>query len=595
MNSELYSFLDSHYRQLPGEDGQRLMLYIAFVQRFCHQFGIKLMPDCELEGLLPKLFKDVPGYEIKDAAVTFNSAMPWSIFYHNQELLSDLKRLNLELNRKNCATPSWLRRQVEILLAFDTASASVVTPHSVRTLIAGLAAQKKSRKIVDICCGTFSLGIQVWNEMGCDSDVVCVGEEMSSYLCAFSRLFLFLCNVTRFSVSEQNILNAFKAENDVENESKVYVADFPLIGSRTIPTPLKIRSVSDDAKSSIYADWFMIQQTLERMNDGDRAFLLVTKGALVRKNECFLRENLIEQDWLDAVIHIPGGIYPNHNLPAELLVCEKKRDFKRRAKVLFADLSSFAVPVNQRICRLSREGLEKIIAVFKQFCGEKRWARIVDTENIEKNGYSLYPPVYLSDFQSEDKKLPLGEIADVIRGIQNVSDLPAHGQRYFLNVRNIQNGDIHYEGADEIDVRKSEWEQRYRIREDDIIITCKGAVLKIAIVPPNPPPAYISGNLTIIRVKLDKYSPYLLYEYLISKTGRYALELIQTGTTIRVLGSRNLEQLTVTRYDKDFADKIGGSLKAAFIEYRQSLFETEKKYKNQREKLLNRIKEKGEA
>lgn len=91
------------------------------------------------------------------------------------------------------------------------------------------------------------------------------------------------------------------------------------------------------------------------------------------------------------------------------------------------------------------------------------------------------------------------------------------------------------------------------------------------------------------------YPPYLLYEYLISKTGRYALELIQTGTTIRVLGSRNLEQLTVTQYDKDFADKIGGSLKAAFIEYRQSLFETEKKYKNQREKLLNRIKEKGEA
>ena len=118
MVSELYLFLDSHYRQLPGEDRQKLMLYIAFVQRFCHKFGIELSPDCELEGLLPKLFKGIPGYEIKDAAVTFNSAMPWSILNHNQELLGDVKRLNSELNRKNCATPLWLRRQAEILFEF---------------------------------------------------------------------------------------------------------------------------------------------------------------------------------------------------------------------------------------------------------------------------------------------------------------------------------------------------------------------------------------------------------------------------------------------------------------------------------------------
>ncbi|MBP3480362.1 MAG: N-6 DNA methylase, partial [Clostridia bacterium] len=495
-------------------------------------------------------------------------------------------------NRKNCATPLWLRRQAEILLNFEAASVCAVTPRSVRALIAVLAAQRKAREITDICCGTFSLGIQVWNEMGSNPEIACFGEEMNSYLCAFSRLFLFLCDIPRFSVSEQNIMNVFKAENDEKKEARVYVADFPLIGSRTIPTPPEIRFISDDAKSSIYADWFMIQQTLERMNDADRAFLLVTKGALVRKNEYFLRKHLIENDWLDAVIHIPSGIYPQHNLPMELLVCEKKRNSKRREKVLFAELGSFAERDSQRICKLSDEGIIRIADLYRQFRGEGRWAKTVDAESIRKNAYSLYPPIYLTGYRRSDEKLKLGEVAEVIRGLQNVSDLPSHGQRYLLNVRNIQNGVIRYEGADEIEVRKSEWEQKYRIREDDLIITCKGAVLKIAVVPPDPPPAYISGNLTIIRVKPDKYPPYLLYEYLISERGRQALELIQTGTTIRVLGSRNLEQLTVERYDNGFAAEIGAGLKAVFIEYRQSLSEAEKTYKSRKEKILNQIKEK---
>lgn len=84
----------------------------------------------------------------------------------------------------------------------------------------------------------------------------------------------------------------------------------------------------------------------------------------------------------------------------------------------------------------------------------------------------------------------------------------------------------------------------------------------------------------------------MLYEYLISERGRQALELIQTGTTIRVLGSRNLEQLTVERYDNGFAAEIGAGLKAVFIEYRQSLSEAEKTYKSRKEKILNQIKEK---
>ena len=69
----------------------------------------------------------------------------------------------------------------------------------------------------------------------------------------------------------------------------------------------------------------MIRSLLDRMRPGDRAFVLVTKGALVRQNERELRAGLVENDWLDAVIQLPAGLYSGHNLPLALMVFEKFR------------------------------------------------------------------------------------------------------------------------------------------------------------------------------------------------------------------------------------------------------------------------------
>ena len=90
---DLCDFLNMHYRQLPGGAGVRLMLYIAFVQRFVQKFALPWR-ESELEGLLPRLFVQVPGYEIKEAAVIFDAAMPWSLLHRSPALQRELNTLN---------------------------------------------------------------------------------------------------------------------------------------------------------------------------------------------------------------------------------------------------------------------------------------------------------------------------------------------------------------------------------------------------------------------------------------------------------------------------------------------------------------------
>ncbi len=113
--------------------------------------------------------------------------------------------------------------------------------------------------------------------------------------------------------------------------------------------------------------------------------------------------------------------------------------------------------------------------------------------------------------------------------------------------------------------------------------------MKIAIVNQKPPNAYISENLTIIRMKTDMYSPYILYEYLISEEGKNSLDIIQTGTTVRVLGSRNLEMLSIPKYNTKSACIIGDSLKVAMTKYNQTISQANTLYKLKKEELFSQL------
>lgn len=573
---KLRRFLEECNRSLTGKQVQQVFLYMAFVLRFCQKYSIDLKEEDTLPGLLPRLFQKILRYEIKESAFAFDSYMPWNILQQDWTLHDSINELFYELYKNEYATSEWLVNAVDEILADG-----VLTPKFVRMLIAKLAAQRSVSQITDLCSGTFLLGLETWNEMGKKDDVKCYGEEINSYLCAISRLLLFLCDVEIFTIKEQDVIK-YNPDKMTSQESKVIVADLPLVGNRTIPVPEKDRFLSEK-KRTLYADWMITYKILQQLNSGDRAFLLVTKGALVRENEYFLRKHFIDADCVDAVITLPNNIYPNYNLPMNLLIFEKERSADRKGKVLFIDL-------NQKTeADLSDNIIEKISRMFYEYKAEEQFAKIVNYEEIVSKDYIFNPLIYLSNEGVLDGQLSIRDIACVTRGIQDLSgnrDVNSK-ERYLLNVRDIQEGEIIYETAQIIRGGNPLWEEKFLIKEDDIIITAKGATLKLAIVPPNPEPAYISGNLMILRVNMDRYSPYVLYEYLLSEKGQLALSLIQTGTTIRVLGTKKMEQLKIPEYECETVRMIGDGLKLATLQYRQALQDANSKFKLKKEELLS--------
>lgn len=577
MLGEIKYFYEKNSVFLQRNQTQQLLLYAAFVLRFSNKFNIEFDNSRSMEGILPELFKNIQGYEIKEAVSVFDSFMPWSIVQQNEDLRKSLDMLFHELYKKEAATVEWFLDTINQIFPDGAA-----TPRAVRRLTAGLAAQKDVRQISDLCCGTFLLGLDIWNEMGRKDEIFCYGEDSDAYMCAVSRLLLFLCDVKNFSVCEEDVL---RRTCNIQNGGlpRVIAAELPLVGSRTVIFEPEEESLKKENKRTLYTDWMIIYKILRQLNDGERAFLIVTKGALVRENERFLRKYYVDENYVDAVITLPKNMYPNCNSPMNLLIFEKKRSSEKNRKVLFADLG--------KLSSLSDDTIDKICRVFRERAATEKFARIIDYEKIAQEGYMLDPMLYMTNNILSEHPV-IKDIATVTRGLQDSTECRSTNQteRYLLNVRDIQDGEIVYETAEIIKGGNPLWERKYLIKEDDIIITSKGASLKLAIVPPNPMPAYISGNLMLLRVDKKMYSPYVLYEYLLSENGQLALSLIQTGTTIRVLGVKKTEQLAIPNYERETAILVGDGLKLASLLHKKEINEADMRLRSKKEELLSKLK-----
>ena len=113
--------------------------------------------------------------------------------------------------------------------------------------------------------------------------------------------------------------------------------------------------------------------------------------------------------------------------------------------------------------------------------------------------------------------------------------------------------------------------------------------MKLAIVEDYPPEAYISGNLTLIRVNPEKYHPYVLFEYLNSRQGQISLERIQSGTTIRILSNASLQKLKIPEYNLEKMREIGKGLKENQTVFYREKYMLEKQYENKRKHLLKEL------
>ena len=451
------------------------------------------------------------------------------------------------------------------------------TPESIRELMCRLINPVENMYIADLFSGVGSCLTRVFEEYKSLNPIL-YGEEINFDMFGISNMLFIINEVSNVQVGQRNVYT--NSEADFERFDNV-IMDSPFALSVTI----------EDASAYKYglpsksaADWANYQIALNKLKPAGRAIATTSVGGLNRASDIKIREGIINDDLVEAIIMLPSSMYANTAIPTAIIVFNKRKAESIKNKVIMIDASEHFVRKNRRQNSLTQETINRIIDVVQNGMEEKQFSTIVDLETLRKNEYNLNASYYLNAKLIEQrlgKSIILKEIAEILPGVQvsanDLELLKKNATHYFLNVRNIQDDMILYEEEDRIRDKKVNWYGKYDIQAGDIIMTTKGTTAKAVIVPDDYLPAFISNNLTIIRVNQEKYSPYVLLKYLKSDLGRLVLDSVTTGAGVRIINASKLGNIEIPEYDTEKCLQLGDRIKTTTLEYQKKIDAAKKK------------------
>lgn len=451
------------------------------------------------------------------------------------------------------------------------------TPESIRELMCRLINPVENMYIADLFSGVGSCLTRVFEEYKSLNPIL-YGEEINFDMFGISNMLFIINEVSNVQVVQRNVYT--NSEADFERFDNV-IMDSPFALSVTIEDA-SVYKYGLPSKSA--ADWANYQIALNKLKPAGRAIATTSVGGLNRASDIKIREGIINDDLVEAIIMLPSSMYVNTAIPTAIIVFNKRKAESIKNKVIMIDASERFVRKNRRQNSLTQETINLIIDVVQNGTEEKQFSTVVDFETLRKNEYNLNASFYLNAQLIEQQlsnSILLKEIAEILPGVQvpasDLEVLKKNATHYFLNVRNIQDDMILYEEEDRIRDKKVNWYGKYDIQAGDIIMTTKGATAKAVIVPDDFLPAFISNNLTIIRVNKEKYSPYVLLKYLRSDLGRLVLDSVTTGAGVRIINASKLGNIEIPEYDTEKCLQLGDRIKSATLDYQKKIDAAKKK------------------
>jgi len=296
------------------------------------------------------------------------------------------------------------------------------TPHKLSQLVAMLAMPEPGNRICDPSCGSGGLLIESGKQVG-DRNFALFGMEVNGSTWALARMNMFLHGADSTRIEWCNTLTSpALIEKDRLMKFHRVVANPPFSLDKWGAEEAEQdrfnrfwRGVPPKSKG----DWAFISHMLESALEKEgRVVVIVPHGVLFRgAAEGRIRKAVIEENLLDAVIGLPGNLFPTTTIPVAILIFDKSRTEKSQSSkygkdVLFVDASNeFQQNKNQN--QLTEEHILKIVDTYKDYksnydLGKRaqnkdKYSCIVSLDTIQENDFNLNIPRYVDTYVEEDE------------------------------------------------------------------------------------------------------------------------------------------------------------------------------------------------
>ncbi len=281
------------------------------------------------------------------------------------------------------------------------------TPAEVSETLAQLVAPQKGNRICDPACGSGSLLIRASKQVG-SSDFSLYGQEMNGSTWALCKMNMFLHNVDSARIEwEDTIRHPQFVEHDALMKFDVVIANPPFSldkWGQEIAAEDRYGRFFRGIPPKSKGDWAFISHMVATAVEGTgRVGVVVPHGVLFRGGqEGKIREAVIRENILDAVIGLPANLFFGTGIPAALMIYNKARKPNGEEPVLFIDASrEFEQATNQN--KLRSQDIEKIVSTFRERKSIDKYSCLATYQEIEGNEFNLNIPRYVDTFEEEEE------------------------------------------------------------------------------------------------------------------------------------------------------------------------------------------------
>lgn len=308
------------------------------------------------------------------------------------------------------------------------------TPHEVSQILAKLVTVDAKEnddqfRVYDPTMGSGSLLLTVQKELPeeeREGSVDFYGQEL---------------NTTTYNLARMNLMmHGVNYRNMNLKRGDTLDTDWPFAEKDGIQLPLKFDAVVanppysqkweiksiDRSKDSRFkfgvapaskADYAFILHGLYHLESSGTMAIVLPHGVLFRgAAEGKIRQKIIDENLLHAVIGLPANLFYGASIPTCVLVFKGRKARGECSDVLFIDASSdFEKGKNQN--KLTADNITKIIETYHEREHVDKYAHVASLEEIKENDYNLNIPRYVDTFE-EEEVVPLSEVAQELTQVR---------------------------------------------------------------------------------------------------------------------------------------------------------------------------------
>lgn len=161
------------------------------------------------------------------------------------------------------------------------------------------------------------------------------------------------------------------------------------------------------------ANYAWMQHMIYHLSPKGKLGLVLANGSLsAGGQEGNIREAIIKDDLVEAVISMPDKLFYSTGIPVSLWIINKSK--KQEGKTVFIDARSLGTMVSRAHRELSIKDIDEISTTYHKFTtGENvenlGCSHVADLKEIEDNNFVLTPGRYVGMEEAEDDGIPFEE------------------------------------------------------------------------------------------------------------------------------------------------------------------------------------------